>query len=316
LAVGLAVLQGGGLLITIYGGVPALLAPGQIFNSFLTLVSVVAGSCFLMWLGDEISQKGVGNGTSLLIMIGIVAAVPAQIMRELSLQLTSFRMIALIMLLVFLIVVVIGIVYIQLSARRIPVQYARRQVGKRVYGGQSTYLPIKVAMAGVIPVIFAISVLMVPGTIIGFLPNAELGGRNLQALWAGFSMSFWYALIEFTLVFVFTFIYTAVMFNTQDIADNLKKNNGYIPGIRPGKPTYDFLDRVLHRVTFFGAVFLGLLAVLPIAVNAIVNSTTGVQITSFYIGGTSLLIVVGVALDTVQQIQAHMVMQHYSGFNR
>jgi preprotein translocase subunit SecY len=309
LAVILAFLQGGGLIISIYGGFNALLE----WNNILTLFSVVAGSCFLMWLGDEISQKGVGNGTSMIIMIGIVAAVPSAVLRELSLtQVSNDRILALLILLIFLVGVVAGIVYIQLSARKIPVQYARRQIGRRVYGGQNTYLPIKLTMAGVIPIIFAISLLMVPTTIIGFFPS--LTALNQQ--WSRFSQSLWYILIEFLLVFVFTFIYTAFMFNTQDVADNLKKNNGFIPGIRPGKPTYDFLDRVLHRVTFFGALFLSGLAIMPNVINHLVTAITHVQITSFFIGGTSLLIVVGVALDTVQQIQAHMVMQHYSGFNK
>jgi preprotein translocase subunit SecY len=167
-------------------------------------------------------------------------------------------------------------------------------------------------MAGVIPIIFAISLMMIPTTIIGFFPQMT----KLNQWWGQFNNSGWYMLLEFLLVFVFTFIYTAFMFNTTDVADNLKKNNGFIPGIRPGKPTYDFLDRVLHRVTFFGALFLSVLAIIPIIINKLVTVMTHVQITSFYIGGTSLLIVVGVALDTVQQIQAHMVMQHYSGFNR
>jgi preprotein translocase subunit SecY len=266
-----------------------------------------------MWMGDEISQKGVGNGSSIIIMIGIVAAIPGSVLREMTIgQLTNARILALLILLIFLVAVVAGIVYIQLSARKVPVQYARRQIGRRVYGGQNTYLPIKVAMAGVIPIIFAISLLMVPTTIIGFFPSLT----KLNQSWSQFSQSLWYVLIEFLLVFVFTFIYTAFMFNTQDVADNLKKNNGFIPGIRPGKPTYDFLDRVLHRVTFFGALFLAALAIMPNVINQAVSAMTHVHITSFFIGGTSLLIVVGVALDTVQQIQAHMVMQHYSGFNK
>jgi len=309
LAIGLAFLQGGGLIVSIYGGFGALLE----INNILTLFSVVAGSCFLMWLGDEISQKGVGNGTSMIIMIGIVAAIPGSVIRELTLgQASNARIFALLILLVFLVAVVAGIVYIQLSARKIPVQYARRQIGKRTYGGQNTYLPIKLTMAGVIPIIFAISLLMVPTTIIGFFPTLT----DLNKHWSLFTGSIWYIVIQFLLVFVFTFIYTAFMFNTQDVAENLKKNNGFIPGIRPGKPTYDFLDRVLHRVTFFGALFLSALAIMPNVINHIVSAVTHVQITSFFIGGTSLLIVVGVALDTVQQIQAHMVMQHYSGFNK
>jgi preprotein translocase subunit SecY len=312
LAVALAFLQGGGLMVSIYSGSYdqfASLAP------WAALFSVVGGTCFLMWLADEISQKGIGNGASIIIMIGIMAQIPGQIYQELAqASFQQVRILALLMLLIMTILVVAGIVYVQLAARKIPVQYARRQIGRKVYGGQSTYLPIKVTQAGVIPIIFAISILMVPPTLLGFLPAAQFGGAN--AGWAMFQNSLWYPLVEFLLVFVFTFVYTAVTFQTQDVADNLKKNNGFIPGIRPGKPTFEFLDKVLHRVTFFGGVFLGLLAILPIIVNGLIQATTNVQITSIYLGGTSLLIVVGVALDTVQQMQAHMVMRHYSGFSR
>ncbi|HES58319.1 MAG TPA: preprotein translocase subunit SecY, partial [Firmicutes bacterium] len=268
---------------------------------------------FLMWLGDEISNKGVGNGMSLIIMIGIVAQIPASIWQEISIAgFQNQRVIALLLLLIFSIVVVTAIVFIQLSVRKIPIQYARRQIGRKIYGGQSTYLPIKVTMAGVIPIIFALSILMVPPTILGFLPQATDANR----VWGNFQSGWMYIVVQFLLVFLFTFVYTAVTFNTQDIAENLKKNNGFIPGIRPGKPTFDFLDKVLHRVTFFGATFLSIVAVLPILINQLVAAMTNVQITSFYIGGTSLLIVVGVALDTVQQMQAHMVMRHYSGFSK
>ena len=314
LAVFLAFLQGGGLLLSIHGGLAAIFSdPATIFNTFVALFSVVGGTCFLMWLGDEISQKGVGNGVSIIIMIGIIARIPASIWQELSLaQFNNTRVFALLLLLVFAIVVVAAIVFIQLSSRKIPIQYARRQIGRRIYGGQSTYLPIRVTQAGVIPIIFAISVLMVPQTILQFIPSLTTANRY----WANFQTSWWYVLVEFALVFIFTFVYTAVTFNTQDIAENLKKNNGFIPGIRPGKPTFDFLDKVLHRVTFFGATFLAIVAVLPIIINQLVGGVTGQQITSFYLGGTSLLIVVGVALDTVQQMQAHMVMRHYSGFGK
>lgn len=311
LAVFLAFLQGAGLLISLYGG--GLHWMGE-FNNWTVLFSLVGGTCFLMWLGDEISQKGVGNGVSLIIAIGIVARIPATIWQELALaQMQTQRVFGLLIMLVFAVVVIAAIVFIQLSSRKIPVQYARRQIGRRIYGGQSTYLPIKITQAGVIPIIFAISVLMVPQTILSFIPDRM---PELHRFWGTFNGSFWYVLVEFLLVFVFTFIYTAVTFNTQDIADNLKKNNGFIPGIRPGKPTFDFLDKVLHRVTFFGGVFLGLVAIVPVLINSAVAAVSKAEITSFWLGGTSLLIVVGVALDTVQQMQAHMIMRHYSGFNK
>jgi len=312
LAVALAFLQGGGLMISLYAGQGA--PWWSVAGNWSALFGLVGGTCFLMWLGDEISQKGVGNGVSLIIAIGIVARIPATIWQEMALaKMQPYRVVGLIILLVFAIVVIAAIVYIQLAARKIPVQYARRQIGRRIYGGQSTYLPIKILQAGVIPIIFAISVLMVPSTILSFLPDRL---PELHRFWSTFQASGWYILTEFLLVFIFTFVYTAVTFNTQDIADNLKKNNGFIPGIRPGKPTFEFLDRVLHRVTFYGGVFLGLVAILPVIINQVVAFLAKAQITSFWLGGTSLLIVVGVALDTVQQMQAHMIMTHYSGFNK
>jgi len=315
LAIFFAFLQGMGLIISFQGGplspdyegFMVLLAP------LTALLCVVAGTCFLMWLGDEITQKGIGNGISLIIFIGIVARVPFEVATEISqAQFDQTRWSAIMLFAVFLVLIVLGIVFVQLSVREIPIQYARRQVGRRIYGGQSTFLPIKVAMAGVIPIIFAVSLLMIPPTILMFVPQLTVA----NAWWGRFSNSPWYLITEWLLVFLFTFIYTAITFNTKEVSDNLKKHGGFIPGIRPGKPTFDFLDKVLHRVTFFGGVFLATVAILPIIVNQLVFEITQVQIQTFYIGGTSLLIVVGVALDTVQQLQAHMVMRHYTGFTK
>lgn len=312
LAVFLAFVQGIGFVGAIYGDMLHVLT----FNGLTALMSVVAGTCFLMWLGDEISDKGVGNGLSILITLGILISVPSMVFNELQqAALDNARLGALLLFFLFTVVVITAIVWIQLSVRKIPVQYARRQIGRRVYGGQNTFLPMKMAQAGVIPLIFAISVLMVPPTVFNLFKNVG----NFEALagkYAAFQQNIWGILFQFALVFIFTFVYVAVTFNTQDIADNLKKNNGFIPGIRPGRPTFEFLDKVLHRITFFGALYLGIISILPIVINGIVSKVTNVQINSFYIGGTSLLIVVGVALDTVQQMQAHMVMRHYSGFNK
>ncbi|MCB1186761.1 preprotein translocase subunit SecY [bacterium] len=312
LAIFLAFVQGIGFVGMITGDMLHVLS----FNGATALMSVVAGTCFLMWLGDEISEKGVGNGLSILITIGILISVPGMVFNELQqAALDNARLGALLLFFVFTIVVITAIVWVQLSVRKVPVQYARRQIGRRVYGGQNTFLPMKMAQAGVIPLIFAISVLMVPPTVFNMLKNVQ-GFDVLAGKYTTFQQGPWGALIQFLLVFIFTFVYVAVTFNTQDIADNLKKNNGFIPGIRPGRPTFEFLDKVLHRITFFGALYLGIISVLPILINGIVSKVTNVQINSFYIGGTSLLIVVGVALDTVQQMQAHMVMRHYSGFNK
>jgi len=315
LAIFFGFLQGFGLIFSIQGGVlsPDYMGMMSFIAPLTALLVVVAGTCFLMWLGDEITQKGIGNGISLIIFIGIVARVPWQLATEImQAQFDQTRWSAILLFMVFLVIIVAGIVWIQLSVRKIPIQYARRQVGRKIYGGQSTFLPVKVAMAGVIPIIFAVSLLMIPPTILGFLPQWAEG----NALWARFNNSIWYLVFEWALVFMFTFIYTAITFNTKEISDNLKKHGGFIPGIRPGKHTFDFLDKVLHRVTFFGGVFLATVAVLPIIVNWLVFEVTQVQIQTFYIGGTSLLIVVGVALDTVQQLHAHMVMRHYSGFTK
>ncbi|OGK12072.1 MAG: preprotein translocase subunit SecY [Candidatus Riflebacteria bacterium RBG_13_59_9] len=315
LAIFFAFLQGAGLVFSMQGGPLSPDYEGllKVVAPLTALLCVVAGTCFLMWLGDEITQKGVGNGISLIIFIGIVARVPGEVATELmQAQFEQTRWSAILLFAVFLVLIVLGIVFIQLSVRKIPIQYARRQVGRKIYGGQSTFLPIKVAMAGVIPIIFAVSLLMIPPTLLSFMPQWSVG----NALWGRFNNSIWYLVGEWGLVFLFTFIYTAITFNTKEISDNLKKHGGFIPGIRPGKPTFDFLDKVLHRVTFFGGVFLATVAVLPIIVNHLVFEITQVQIQTFYIGGTSLLIVVGVALDTVQQLQAHMVMRHYSGFTK
>jgi preprotein translocase subunit SecY len=310
LAIALAFFQGSGFITAIFQDSGQKLLS---FDGMTALMAVVGGTCFLMWLGDEISQKGIGNGASMIIMIGIVEQIPTTIWQELrQSHFEQTRIMALILIGLLTVAVVAAVVFIQLSQRKIPVQYARRQIGKRTYGGQSTYLPIKVTHAGVIPIIFAISVMMVPSTVLGFMPHLTEANR----VWALIERSAWNPILQFLLVFMFTFVYTAVTFQTQDIADNLKKNNGFIPGIRPGKPTYDFLDKVLHRVTFMGAMFLGAIAILPSIVNGIVQAFTNVTMSSIYLGGTSLLIVVGVALDTVQQMQAHMIMRHYSGFNK
>ncbi|MBN2083032.1 preprotein translocase subunit SecY [bacterium] len=313
LALGLAFFQGAGMMVMFYGSPQELLT----LPTMTALFSVAAGTCFLMWLGDEISQKGVGNGVSLIITLGIVASIPGAIWSELSAaQLQNQRMVALLLLLVFAVIVTTAIVFVQLSVRRIPVQYARRQIGRKIYGGQSTFLPIKLTQAGVIPIIFAISVLMVPQTLFQLLPRSWDWVAQGNAFISNFQNSGWYLIVQFLLVYIFTFVYTAVTFNTQDIAENLKKNNGFIPGVRPGRQTFEFLDKVLHRVTVFGATFLGLVAILPVVINMVVQTMTNVTINSFWIGGTSLLIVVGVALDTVQQMQAHMIMRHYSGFGK
>lgn len=312
LAVVLGFLQGVGLLVSMRSALgPTIFGAthfDQTMGFVVSLLSIVGGTCFLMWLGEEITRKGIGNGVSLLIFVGIIARIPAQVIQEiLKVKTDAAQLVRILFFFILCIVIVTGVVYIQLSYRKIPIQYARRQIGRKVYGGQSTYLPIRVAQAGVIPIIFAVSVLLIPGTLAQMFHTPWWQRANQLY----FSPSSWvYSAINFALVVIFTFVYTAVTFNTYDIADNLKKHGGAIPGIKQGRPTYEFLDKVLHRVTFFGAMFLGAIAVIP----ALIIYLTGVQ--SFWLGGTSLLIVVGVALDTVQQLQAHLVMRHYAGFTK
>ncbi|MEP0813872.1 MAG: preprotein translocase subunit SecY [bacterium] len=309
LTVVLAFLQGTGLIMTIQQG-SLLVGSGpfaqRLLHFIVLLASVVAGTMFLMFLGDEITKHGIGNGVSLIITIGIINRIPLMLAQEfISVSKDQDRIFNLVVFAIFCVIIVAGVVYVQLAVRKIPIHYARRQVGRKIYGGQSTYLPIRVLQAGVIPIIFATSILLIPSTISSFISNP-----TFQSLIAKFQQSFLYVAVEFVLIILFTFVYTAITFNTEDISNNLKKNGGFIPGIRPGKPTFEFLDKVLHRVTFFGAFALAIISVLPYLVNQI----TG--ITSFWLGGTSLLIVVGVALDTVQQLQAHLVMRHYTGFTK
>lgn len=258
-----------------------------------------------MWLGEKISEIGIGNGISLIIFIGIIARVPAGTFR--TIQAVGEGGINIISLIVFVLLgigVVAGVVMIQQGQRRIPVQYSKRVVGRRIYGGQSTHIPIRVNQAGVIPVIFASSILTFPLTIAQFVP--VLGGIQN---WIGYG-TFGYNALYALLTMFFTYFYTALTFNPKDVADNMKKYGGFIPGLRPGRPTTQYLDRVLTRITLAGAIFLATMAVLPYITAAITRLPTSM----LYFGGTGLLIAVGVALDTMKQIEAHLLMRHYEGF--
>jgi len=272
----------------------------------LVIVSLTAGTAFLMWLGEQITDKGIGNGVSMIIFAGIVLRYPDYVIRTLGLvRGGELRLINLILFAIIAIFLIMAIVMIQQGQRRVPVQYAKRVVGRRVMGGQSTYIPIRVNNAGVISIIFAISVLYFPITIAGFVKDAPWVNVLMKYFSPG---SFIYSLVYFLLVVFFTFFYSAVTFNIMDIADNMKKYGGFIPGIRPGPKTADYLNRILSRITFISAIFLGLIAVLP---NYVMGLT---HVTTFYLGSTSLLIVVGVALEFMQQIEARLVMRHYQGF--
>jgi preprotein translocase subunit SecY len=277
--------------------------PGWSFR-LLSVLTLTAGTAFIMWLGEQITERGIGNGISLIIFAGIVARMPAAILSTMQLATTGELSVLIIAGLIAMMVAVVGvIIYFERSQRRIPVQYAKRIVGRRVYGGQSTHLPLKINSAGVIPPIFASSIIMFPATLASFFQVGFMKAIA-DALHPG---SWIYELIYVGFIIFFCYFYTAVSFNPVDVADNMKKYGGYIPGIRPGKKTAEFIDRVLTRITFAGALYVSAVCVLPTMLIGGFN-------VPFYFGGTALLIVVGVAMDTVAQIEAHMLTRHYEGF--
>jgi preprotein translocase subunit SecY len=277
--------------------------PGWGFR-LITMLSLAAGTAFIMWMGEQITERGVGNGISLIIFAGIVARIPQAVfntLRQMGGAGSKLTLLGVLLLAALMVVVIGAIVFVERGQRRIPIQYAKRMVGRKLYGGQSTHLPLKVNTSGVIPPIFASSLLLFPATFAGWFPGFQQVSNALQA------GSWIYNMLYVVLIVFFAYFYTAVTFNPVDVADNLKKYGGYIPGIRPGKKTADFIDFVLSRITFGGAIYLAAVCVLP----TLISNEFGV---SFYFGGTSLLIVVGVALDTVQQIEGHLITRHYEGF--
>jgi preprotein translocase subunit SecY len=285
------------------GGLTVVAEPGWGFR-LLTMLSLAAGTAFIMWMGEQITERGIGNGISLVIFAGIVARAPAAAYNTWLTARSpgsSVEPIAMLILGALMVVVIALIVFVERGQRRIPVQYAKRVVGRKLYGGQSTHLPLKVNTSGVIPPIFASSMLLIPATLAGWFPFLD---RINNAVRPG---TWIYNVLYVVMIVFFAYFYTAVTFNPVDVADNLKKYGGYIPGIRPGKKTADYIDHVLSRITFGGAIYLSAICVLP----TIITNEFNVQ---FYFGGTSLLIVVGVALDTVQQIEGHLITRHYEGF--
>jgi preprotein translocase subunit SecY len=296
IAIGLESMGGG-------GHASVVLHPGWGFR-LMTVLTLTSGTAFIMWLGEMITERGIGNGISLIIFAGIVARMPSAIISSVTLMQTGEIMPILMALLIVVMVVVVGfIVFMERGQRRISVQYARRVVGRRMYGGQSTHLPLKVNTSGVIPPIFASSLLMFPATVAGFV-------HNLWVKWAADAMSpggFFHETVYVALIVFFCYFYTAVTFNPVDVADNLKKWGGYVPGLRPGKPTSDYIDRILTRITLWGAAYVSAVCVLPSILIRKFN-------VPFYFGGTALLIVVGVAMDTMSQIESHLLTRHYEGF--
>jgi len=288
------------------GGVPVVPHPGPAFE-LMTMITQTAGTILIMWLGEQITERGIGNGISLIIFIGIVARFPADIVNSYrALRVGTLSPIVAILMVVIMVGVIAAVVAMTQAQRKIPVQYAKRVVGRKMYGGQNTHIPLRVNTAGVIPIIFAQSVIMLPSTLaLYFHGNGVIQGlSNLFAVGSAV-----YIVIYAVTIIFFTYFYTAIVLNPTDMADNMKKYGGFIPGIRPGRKTSEYVDRVLSRITLPGAVFLALIAVLPDVLIRRFN-------VPFYFGGTSVLIVVGVALDTLQQMESHLLMRHYEGFVR
>ena len=304
----LSVIQGFGISVglesmTSPGGAPVVIHPGWGFK-MMTVLTLTAGTAFIMWLGEQITEHGIGNGISLIIFAGIVCRMPAAIGNTFRLLSTGdMGIFAVIILTLMMVGVVAFIIYMEQGQRRIPVQYAKRVVGRKMYGGQSSHIPLKVNTSGVIPPIFASSIIMFPATLASFVTIPWMK-QMADAMRPGNLM---YELLYVGFIFFFCYFYTAVTFNPEDVADNMKKQGGYIPGIRPGKRTADYIDRVLTRITLGGAIYVSAVCVLPSLLMTKFN-------VPFYFGGTALLIVVGVAIDTVAQIESHMLARHYEGF--
>jgi preprotein translocase subunit SecY len=269
-----------------------------------TVIFLTAGTIFMMWLGEQITERGMGNGISLIIFIGIIARFPHSIVDQFR---VSQNLIIGILIVTAMVAIVAGVVLVTQGTRRIPVQYAKRVVGRKVYGGVTQYIPLRVNTAGVMPIIFAQSIMFIPSTILTFFPDSELVQR-LSGYLQYTSMT--YSLFYGALIVFFTYFYTAIAFNPKDVSENMQKQGGFIPGIRPGKHTSDFIDNILTKITLPGAIFLAIIAILPAFVSRFGVTPSFAQ----FFGGTSLLIMVGVALDTLQQVESHLLMRHYDGF--
>jgi preprotein translocase subunit SecY len=285
------------------GGELVVLSPGWHFR-IITVITLTAGTAFIMWLGEQITERGIGNGISLIIFAGIVAGVPNAVQNSIRLVNSGeMSIFVLLLLLTLMILVVAVIIFMERGQRRILVQYAKRVVGRRVYGGQNTHIPLKINTSGVIPPIFASSIIMFPATVANFIPVAWV-----QSVANALAPGAWlYNILYVAFIIFFCYFYTAIVFNPVDVADNMKKYGGFIPGIRPGRPTAEYIDRVLSRITLGGALYVSAVCVLPSILIQRFN-------VPFYFGGTALLIVIGVAMDTLGQIEAHMLSRHYEGF--
>ena len=305
LTVAITLIQGFGIATMLEGmtspeGAPVVMNPGWEFR-LVTIATLTAGTILIMWLGEQITAKGIGNGISLIIFSGIVVGIPSALVRSYQLiKAGDMNVLFAIFILIMMLAVTVGIVFVERAQRRIPIQYAKRQIGRKMYGGQTTHLPLRINTAGVIPPIFAQSLLLFPATVAGF-STVEW----LQQVVAWFQpTSIVYNIVFVALIFFFCFFYTAIIFEPKDIAENLKKAGGFVPGIRPGDKTREYIDNVLTRLTLWGGIYISVISVLPMLLIAQFN-------VPFYFGGTSLLILVGVAIDFMGQVESHMISQQY-----
>ncbi len=303
----ITVIQGFGIAVGLESmvspmGSPVVMEPGWTFR-LMTILTLTAGTVLIMWLGEQITERGIGNGISLIIFSGIVVGIPGALVKTSQLiSAGDMSIFVAVILAALMLAVIVGVVFMERAQRRIPIQYAKRQVGRKMYGGQSTHLPLRVNTAGVIPPIFASSLLLFPATIANFATSEWLS--NLASWFSPASIV--YNIIFIVLIFFFCFFYTAIIFDTNDVSENLKKSGGFIPGIRPGEKTQEYLDGVLSRLTLWGGVYISIISVLPMMLIAQFN-------VPFYFGGTSVLIMVGVAMDFMSQIESHLISRQYEG---
>jgi len=307
--VAIAILQGFGYYMLMKRYNLLSVTDPTVWNALVIIVSFVAGSSFVMWMGEQVTEFGVGNGISIILFAGILARVPSMVSSAVSYgQQAAINWLWVALLIVAILALFVFIVFINDAERKIPVQYAKRQVGRKMYGGQNTTLPMKVNMSGVLPIIFAQSIASLPATIMAFTGTGEKGTFSYALAQAIDTKSVIYMVAYFLMIIGFSYFYSTIQFNPVEIANNLKKQGGFIPGFRPGKPTVDFIRRVLSKVTLFGAIYLGIVAICPLILGKIVNNN------HLAIGGTSVIIVVGVALETVQALESQMLMRQYKGF--
>ena len=305
--IAIAILQGWGyyMLMSRYG----ILRETHVWAALVIIVSFIAGSAFVMWMGEQITEFGIGNGISIILFAGILSRVPNMVSSMVSgITAGTLKWWMALLVVVGILLLVVLITWVNGAERRIPVQYAKRQVGRKMYGGQASTLPMKVNMSGVLPIIFAQSIAMIIPTVAAFLPAPKEGSFGYWLVNAVDSKSVIYMIVYFLLIIAFSYFYASIQFNPVEISNNLKKNGGFIPGFRPGKPTADFIRKVLNKVTLFGAIYLGIVAILPLLIGKIVDQA------ALSIGGTSVIIVVGVALETVQALESQMLMRQYRGF--